>query len=112
MGRPVAFFVLNFNTDFVVMHVQSKCFNKWTILKFGVMLSHPEFKASEWWLENFKKRHNIVQKSNFGEAGLFYVDIVEEWINHTLPIFLHDYSIDNIINADETALCFNLVDCT
>ena len=53
-----------------------------------------------------KKRHNIVQKSNFGEAGLFDVYIVEEWINHTLPTLLHDNSMDNIINADETALFF------
>ena len=67
------------------------------------MLYHPEFKASEGWLENFEKRHNIVQKSNFGEAGLVDVDIVEEWINHTLPTLLHEYSIDNIINANETA---------
>jgi hypothetical protein len=39
-------------------------------LKFAVMLQHPEFKASQGWLDCFKKRQNLSWKSIVGEAGL------------------------------------------
>ena len=65
------------------------------------MLNNSGLKASEGRLENSKKRHNIVQKADVYEAGLVYLDIVKEWINHTLPTLLHEYSIDSIINVHE-----------
>ena len=42
------------------------------------MLHHPEFKASTGWLDKFKKRHNILSKSNVQEAGLADAEVVSD----------------------------------
>ena len=75
-------------------------------IKFGALLNHPEFKASDGWLENFKKRHHIVHKSIVGEAGLVDNDLVDDWINSRLPDLIKGYSLDDTFNSDETALFY------
>ena len=55
------------------------------------MLQHPEFKASIGWLDKFKKRHNILSKSNIREAGLVDAEVVSDWTDSTLPDLLSFY---------------------
>ena len=74
-------------------------------IKFGALLNHPEFKASNAWLKNFKKRHHIVHKSIVGEARLVDNDLVDGWINSRLPDLIKGYSLDDTFNA-ETALFY------
>ena len=72
---------------------------KFQALKFAVKLGHPEFLASQGWIENFKKRHQIVFKSNNGEAGLVDPRVCEHWIQFTLPDLIQNFDIKDIFNA-------------
>ena len=47
-------------------------------IKFGALLNHYEFKASDGWLENFKKRHHFVHKSIVSVAVLVDNDLVDD----------------------------------
>ena len=62
------------------------------------------FKASQGWLSNFKKRHGITFQRIQGEASSVKEQDTEEWIKTQLPKLLEKYSMDCIYNADETAL--------
>ncbi len=68
------------------------------------VLGKNEFKASNGWLEKWKKRHNIRQVTISGEAGDVAGETVESW-NETLPELLETYEANNIWNLDETG-CF------
>ena len=62
-------------------------------------LGHPDFKASQGWLDRFKKRHNVVFKAIGGErcgptgANGFMA-------GHSYAHILDTYETRNIFNAD------------
>jgi len=72
---------------------------------FAKSLGHEQFKASNGWLENFKKRHGIAFRKVCGESAAVSDDVVNEWkIN--LSELLEGYKPCDIFNADETALFY------
>jgi len=72
---------------------------------FAKSLGHEQFKASNGWLENFKKRHDIAFRKVCGESADVSDDVVNEWkIN--LRELLEGYKPCDIFNADETALFY------
>jgi hypothetical protein len=63
------------------------------------------FKSSEGWLSNFKKRHNVSMHIRHGEA--YGVD--ENLISQTLPLIqdiVRNYELCNIFNIDESGLFY------
>lgn len=60
-----------------------------------------DFKASNDWLDRFKRRHNIVYKQINGEANYINQDTVEEWKHSVL---IKGYEAIDIYNADETGI--------
>ena len=69
-------------------------------------LGHPEgsFKASNGWLEAWKKRYNIKQVAVSGESGDVSGDTVSSW-RERIPEIVAGYSPSDIWNIDEKG-CF------
>ena len=74
-------------------------------IKYATMLQCLDFKASNGWLDGFKKIHNISFKTVVGEAGLVDTKVIEDWFK-ILPDLIKGYDWSEIFNADETALFF------
>ncbi|KAM7428132.1 hypothetical protein ABFA07_020850 [Porites harrisoni] len=64
-------------------------------------LGDATFKASNGWLDRFKKRYNITSKVISGEAGGISEETVASW-KERLPSILSGYSPENVLNMDET----------
>ena len=75
-------------------------------LKFATLHGIQDFKASNGWLDAFRKRNNISFKNVNGEAGLVDNSLIQNYKKVVLPNLLKDYNSDNIFNADETALFY------
>ena len=67
-------------------------------------LGFAEFKASNGWLDRWKKRHNINQMTVSGESGDVSGATVDSW-KERLPHILEGYSAKDIWNLDEIG-CF------
>ena len=64
-------------------------------------LGDATFKASNGWLDRFKKRYNITSKVIRGEAGGISEETVASW-KERLTSILSGYSTENFLNMDET----------
>lgn len=65
------------------------------------------FKASNGWLDRFKKRNNIVYSRSCGESSTVDVSTVQEW-KETLPDLIAAYKPCDIFNADESGIFYNM----
>ena len=72
------------------------------------VLGIDNFECSSGWLSRFKDRHGIVFKKVCGEARSVPDEIVNKWKKETLKSIVRDYRPEDIYNADETSLFFNL----
>lgn len=68
-----------------------------------------EFTASNGWIDRFKKRAGLVYKSVSGESKSVDGEIVDSWKTTALPSLLAQYKPQDIFNADECGLFFNLL---
>ncbi|XP_046588037.1 tigger transposable element-derived protein 4-like [Neodiprion lecontei] len=66
---------------------------------------HINFSGSNGWLEGFKKRNDIAFKNICGESNSVDNNECSEWIKN-LPVLLHDYTPDDVFNADEAGLFY------
>ena len=62
------------------------------------------FKASNGWLEKFRKRHNISYRVISGESASVSLKIGSDWIQRIPQIIEHD--LHPIFNCDETGLFY------
>jgi hypothetical protein len=64
-------------------------------------LGKSEFKASDRWLESFRKRHQIVFNEVCGESGDVCGETVVDWVAK-LPSIMDEHEPKDIANCDET----------
>ena len=62
-----------------------------------------DFKASNGWLDRWKKKHNIKKMTISGESGDVSGSTVSSW-KERLPEIIEGYGIDDIWNLDETGV--------
>jgi len=68
-------------------------------------LNYTTFKASNGWLDSWKRRHCIKARSFQGESRDMDQQIVSSWIA-SLPHIIAGYEMKDIFNCDETGLFF------
>ena len=72
--------------------------------EIAVRLGKTEFKASDGWLDKWKKRFNIKSKAVVGESGDVCSATVSSW-KERLSVITEGYKAEDIYNLDETG-CF------
>lgn len=77
--------------------------------KFAEKLNVSGFKASNGWLQKFKKRKDIKFKCLTGDAADADKTITIDYVTTDLPSLLQDYNECGILNVDESALFYQLV---
>jgi hypothetical protein len=67
------------------------------------------FKASDGWLQLFKRRHSIVFKSVQGEAADVDIEGLKAWQQDVLQKEISKFKEDDVYNADESGLFWHLL---
>lgn len=77
--------------------------------KFAAMLGNETFKASNGWLMRFRDRHGITFQEVHGEKKSAPINDANEWRQNKMKEILEKYAPEDIYNADETGLFFQLL---
>jgi hypothetical protein len=73
---------------------------------FAATMGIEDFKASNGFLDRFKKRHGISWRTISGEAEDANMNAAVQWREKVLPNLLQRYSADDVYNADESGLFY------
>lgn len=76
---------------------------------FATMMKQDDFKASNGWFDNFKKRNNISFKVMAGESESVASDVVDKWTQEVLPKLIEGWDPKDIYNCDESGLFFKML---
>jgi hypothetical protein len=89
------------NAGSPILKVQAK--------KFAKQLGHENFTCNNRWLDHFKNRHNSVYAKVSGEALSVDSKTASEWVKSDWVECQQGYSEEDIYNADETGVFYNLM---
>jgi len=77
-------------------------------LEFAKMLKVENFQASVGWLNRFRERYGVLSKCISGEASDVPMNSVNEWRNGEVAALIKKYNPDDVFNADEAGVFFQL----
>lgn len=76
---------------------------------FALKLGIEDFKGSDGWLQKFKSRHGLAFKKLCGESASVNPETVKTWKETRLKELLAEYEPQDIFNADETGLMWQML---
>ena len=76
---------------------------------FAREFGHEDSKITMAWIECWKKRWGIGKIQKVGEAGAVDIEVVNEWKDGKLVDILNRYKAEDIFNADETGLFWQML---
>ena len=68
-----------------------------------------EFCGLTGWFDRFRSRHGILYRQISSKAGSIIDEDIASGKNNVLPSLLHDYTFEDVHNADEFRLFYKLV---
>lgn len=74
--------------------------------EFAQRFQEVDFKGSQGWLQNWKKRHNVAFSIISGEAGAVNDETVDTWLTKVWSVLKVGYAPEDIFNCDETGLFY------
>ncbi len=77
--------------------------------QLAILMEFPDFQCSNGWLDRFKLRHGKVFRNVCGEGNSVSDENIFNWQNSLLPELLSEYKPEDIFNADEAGLFFELL---
>lgn len=78
-------------------------------MDFARGLGYDNFECSLSWIQRFRARNAIVGGRVCGESSDVSQETVDEWLEKKWPILSQGYESEEIYNADETGLFFNMM---
>ena len=78
-------------------------------VEYSRALGHDDFQASVGWLNRFRDRYGIRAKVLCGESGDAPTAQANEWKEAGIKDIISEYDVDDVYNADETALFYQLL---
>lgn len=76
--------------------------------KFAKQLGYKDFTCNNGWIDRFKNRNNIIYGKINGEAKSVDIKITDEWLASVWPDLRRKFKDNDIYNADEAGVFFNL----
>ncbi|XP_042899743.2 tigger transposable element-derived protein 4-like [Parasteatoda tepidariorum] len=76
--------------------------------KFAEQFGYSEFVCSNGWIDRFKVRHGITFGKICGEAKSANMADIAKWLSEKWPGIREGYAADDIYNADETGIFYNV----
>jgi len=77
--------------------------------EYAERLGIQNFAASKGWFDRWKMRHNISLKAISGEETSCTEEMTAPWRECVLPTLLSRYPLENIFNADEFGLFYEML---
>jgi hypothetical protein len=76
--------------------------------EFALKFGHKDFKASNGFIEKFKRRHDIIFETNRWEGSGVSEEVCNDWTQNKLPELLSEYPPEDVFNGDELGLFWRL----
>ena len=73
---------------------------------FAKELNTENFQASDGWLQCWKERNNISFKTVSGDSKSVTPEMVNAWLERSLPTLLSNYDLKDIYKVDEFGLFY------
>ena len=78
-------------------------------VKYALSFGVNDFACSNGWIDHFKQRHDLSFKTIIGEKGDVNMDTTQTWLKDVFPTLIEGYKSNDIYNADETGLFYQLL---
>ena len=76
---------------------------------FAAPLDVKGFHCSNGWIDQFKKRHDLIFKTIVGQKGEINSKRTSNWSQDVFPTLVEGYKPEDIYNADETGFFYQLL---